>query len=718
MRLTRIAARNFMRFERLDLDLSTATSVVVVGKNGHGKSILFDVVRFAIYGKGRFAGPRAGGSPDQQIRHDTDELWACVEFDTPDGSHVRVERSKARGKTGSVGLWVDGEDRTETKGRKHTNAETDALIESFVGLSYEMITAGPWMAQEEASALMKADAAARLRMFVSLFEAEWCAPLHDDAKKLRDKHDADRAAAAARVAEALAIIEQETAVTSQLGTLRNALAGLTERQSLASEQETTLKVRMAEAQTRVSRHATLEAEEAALAANLQRNGDRAAQLTAVVDRADAFLAKPAPIMPTISYGNPARITEIDELLIGARAAETRAVRLQAEVEHASADHTRLVAARGIVASVPCGAEGIYASCQFLTGVPTEETVAILKAQIDETHAAAAAANEEAKAVPRLEAEQRDLRQAQREGEQAHTTATAGIAQYDQSKAAAETAKQEHGATIGILRDQIAADNSALERVKAERVAIQHDFKAIVDIEAEAEQLRTTLADVRKRIADVEPVVRQLEGSVAVIEKAKTDLTTWTAREDEARGLAELYATLAKAFHVTGIPTLIVENGLALVEERANEVLERLPEDFHIELRTQRAKKDGGTMDALDVVITTMGYETDYAMLSVGQRFRVDIALRLGLASVLMLRRGTTISTLWLDEPLADLDDEGREAVVETLSALGADFDLTVVVSHHADFNDRFDSIVAIAMDDEGVSTATVDGLAGTALVPA
>jgi exonuclease SbcC len=164
--------------------------------------------------------------------------------------------------------------------------------------------------------------------------------------------------------------------------------------------------------------------------------------------------------------------------------------------------------------------------------------------------------------------------------------------------------------------------------------------------------------------------------------------------------------LAEAFHRDGIPSAILARGIPLIEEEANEVLASLPGSLSLALRTQREKKTGGMADTLDVVVTANGWEREYGMLSVGQRFRVDLALRLGLSRVLTRRTGGRVDTLWLDEPLAALDANGREAVMETLAALADDFGLLVVVSHHPDFNDRFPGRIEVTMED-GVSTAVL-----------
>jgi DNA repair exonuclease SbcCD ATPase subunit len=370
VRLTRIAATNFEGYAELDLDLSQVTSVAVTGKNGHGKSGLLDVVTYALGGRGRFRSTREGGSPDQQIRHGTESMWTCVEFDAPSGEHVRVERSKAAGKTASVHLWVDAAELST----QWTNAETDAAIARLIGLPLDTLLAGPIMAQEQASALMRAQSGDRLRMFVKLFEAEWCAALHDEAKVLRDSHEAERVMATARVGELQTIIDGEPQLAVQLEQARSEQAALMERQSLGNDQLTDLKIKMAEVRVRAERRVQIDGQVTTVRNGLQRNANEWTRIRAIVDRAEAVLAEPEPMLPDIEAPDDAAIALVARDLEEARAQAIVGARLRAEADALLREVTRAHQQRDILGGVPCGGQGEFAACRFLTGVPSAEAV--------------------------------------------------------------------------------------------------------------------------------------------------------------------------------------------------------------------------------------------------------------------------------------------------------------------------------------------------------
>lgn len=101
-------------------------------------------------------------------------------------------------------------------------------------------------------------------------------------------------------------------------------------------------------------------------------------------------------------------------------------------------------------------------------------------------------------------------------------------------------------------------------------------------------------------------------------------------------------------------------------------------------------KTGGTRDALDVIVHTgPAIATDYSQLSGGEKTRVAIALRLGVARLLANRCGADCQLLALDEPDA-LDQAGKEALVEILQERAGAYRTVLLISHDSDLQGRFD----------------------------
>jgi exonuclease SbcC len=198
-------------------------------------------------------------------------------------------------------------------------------------------------------------------------------------------------------------------------------------------------------------------------------------------------------------------------------------------------------------------------------------------------------------------------------------------------------------------------------------------------------------------ADAEATLRRQEKVAADLE---------AARDQRAAAIADLdqLTTLERAFGRDGVPAWIVEQqAIPAIEAEANRILAELGGPVtHVELRTERELKGGGTRDALDIVCVTDAGAREYATFSGGERCRVDVALRLGLARLLATRRGAEIRWLALDEPDA-LDEQGMQALAGVLRGLVQDgvVDSVLLASHVPTLRDSFDASLIVTRNGAG-----------------
>ncbi len=161
---------------------------------------------------------------------------------------------------------------------------------------------------------------------------------------------------------------------------------------------------------------------------------------------------------------------------------------------------------------------------------------------------------------------------------------------------------------------------------------------------------------------------------------------------EAKREAALYRHLRAAFGKHGIPSLIIEETLPEVEERANALLDRLSNGrTRVALQTLADKKTGGgTKETLDIRITDeQGVARSYETFSGGEAFRVNFALRIALAQLLADRSGVRVRTLVIDEGFGTQDNEGIQNLVEAIRAIQDDFDKILVITHLDELKDAF-----------------------------
>jgi DNA repair exonuclease SbcCD ATPase subunit len=700
MRLTRVSAQNWMAYEDLDLDLAGISQVAITGLNNHGKSAILDGVLWCLYGKvGREMDARGS---DNLIRRGTQDMVVRVEFVTPAGQTVSVTREKSVGKGGTLSLVVDGTER-----KAHTIAETEKAVVGMVGLDVDALLVGPFMVQEQSSSFMRAQPRERKDVLMRLlgldeYEVLWriAKDLQADATRERGVIEraietSDHEAAKRPGVEAMLLDAQEAyRIAVDLSSQYRAKAD-----AYATELAD-LRVEAQQLQGNVALAKRAREEGMAIATRLDLIGS---QHTAP----QAILAMTWAEPPTQLAPSPQEVEEASRAATAASEAAQSYERAQGRVAILQERLGNMAEQRLTLSAVPCGGAGEYAACPFLTRVPNLHAVEVAGLELQEAQGSVSTWAEVAGQMGILTQRHRDLLGQQHAASLRDARREADLATFVQRQ---ETSK----ARLADLAKEEAALRERAAVVTGEMAAYDMLDTALRELTIRGVGLKTALDQTRaeeKAFADratlLGPTVRQHEGALAIIAHAESEGARLRKDRDVQRAKEETFGLLAAAWHRDGIPTSIIERSLPLIESRANDVLGRLPEDLSVSLRTQRPVNKGkGMAETLDVIVTIDGWESDYALLSVGARFRVDLALRLALGQVLTHRGGGSIETLWLDEPLAALDGPGREAAVSTLGALAADFGLIVVVSHHADFNDVFAARVAVTKEG-GVSNATL-----------
>ena len=270
--------------------------------------------------------------------------------------------------------------------------------------------------------------------------------------------------------------------------------------------------------------------------------------------------------------------------------------------------------------------------------------------------------------------------------------------------------EEKAARLDELRE--AHEVAVIRLSECETRMIQ--FSPPPDVRQLAEQLeaaaqrtrmaRTALAEIQQRQARLEQQIETLTELETAVATSRTEVAG-KQREIDLLKLAE------RAFGRDGIPALIVESVIGVIEAETNRLLEAMPtsdgETFRVELRTQRALKTAEHLkETLDIVVYDRDGERPYETYSGGEQARLNICLRIALALLLADRRGAESRLLVVDE-LEYLDQLGQEQLIDVIQSVGGRFDRTIVVSHHPGIRDAFDNTLQIVKDN-GVSRVLPD----------
>lgn len=242
------------------------------------------------------------------------------------------------------------------------------------------------------------------------------------------------------------------------------------------------------------------------------------------------------------------------------------------------------------------------------------------------------------------------------------------------------------AEIGEKTQQLAAVQATLTDRSEIEARFREATTALQAAEAAAQALQTRLGELRARLD-------RARQDRALLRQRRKD-------QSEHEAQRNLYKHLRTAFGKNGIPSLIIEQTLPEIEERANALLHRLSDGrMYVQLETLKDKKSGGTKETLDIIITDeQGQPRPYETFSGGEAFRVNFALRIALAQLLAERSGVRIRTLVIDEGFGTQDEQGVQNLVEAIQAIQDDFDKIIVITHLDQLKEAFPVRIEVVKD--------------------
>ena len=253
--------------------------------------------------------------------------------------------------------------------------------------------------------------------------------------------------------------------------------------------------------------------------------------------------------------------------------------------------------------------------------------------------------------------------------QALRTAETNLVHWRQQVEEQEKRKEE----MVTEKSRLVKKNEDEERQTEGLETLREQFSLLKKKEAEAIENLQTLTASQTRLTTF------LEQAHANQEKKKR------TQEDlvHIRQERKLFFHLVDAFGKNGIPSLIIEQTLPEIEDKANVLLHRLTEGrMRVRLETLRDKKSGGTQETLEIVIIDdQGVPRAYETYSGGEAFRVNFALRIALSQILAERSGVRIRTLCIDEGFGTQDEEGVQNMIEAIQTIQQDFDKILVITH-------------------------------------
>ena len=212
----------------------------------------------------------------------------------------------------------------------------------------------------------------------------------------------------------------------------------------------------------------------------------------------------------------------------------------------------------------------------------------------------------------------------------------------------------------------------------------------------------TLREDENRTRDQVGAARQKVDVLATLRARKTD---YSNQREELNQQIVRHKTLERAFGKDGVPALLIEQALPQIEQKANDLLDKLSNSqMSIRFNTLEKYKDEKRKDlreTLEITIRDSAGERDYEMYSGGEAFRVNFAIRLALSEILAQRKGARLQTLVIDEGFGSQDSQGRQRLIEAINLVKNDFAKILVITHLDELKDAFPNRIEVEKTERG-----------------
>ncbi len=250
------------------------------------------------------------------------------------------------------------------------------------------------------------------------------------------------------------------------------------------------------------------------------------------------------------------------------------------------------------------------------------------------------------------------------------------------------------ATVAQDQARVAALRSAVTELPGLRSALAAQTAEVRKLEGRLERAQLELGAARQRIDTCRQLVVQQD--------------SLTAQRQQLTDERTLYEELRVAFGKKGVPAMIIEAAIPEVEEETNRLLGRMTSQrMSVSLETQRETRKGDAVETLDINIKDELGVRAYELLSGGEAFRTDFAIRIALSKLLARRAGARLQTLIIDEGFGTQDASGRDRLVEAITAIQQDFERILVVTHIEELKDQFPVRINVTKGPAGSTYAFV-----------
>lgn len=157
---------------------------------------------------------------------------------------------------------------------------------------------------------------------------------------------------------------------------------------------------------------------------------------------------------------------------------------------------------------------------------------------------------------------------------------------------------------------------------------------------------------------------------------------------------ELYKTISALYSPTGAQAYILDSIIESFNERVVEYVNLLWSNLTYELKSYKENVKGDITAKFSESLTMDGKDISIGSLSGGEARALSLCVDFALIDVMEQKFSISMSPIILDEPFNDLDNAGRELIIELLGTI-SDKRQIVVVDHVSEAKSMFSDVIMV-----------------------
>ncbi|MFZ5884361.1 MAG: AAA family ATPase [Chloroflexota bacterium] len=277
-------------------------------------------------------------------------------------------------------------------------------------------------------------------------------------------------------------------------------------------------------------------------------------------------------------------------------------------------------------------------------------------------------------------------------------------EYGNLKSAKEVSRQIE-TEISNLKEEIENRKSEIENLETEYQTVRTKLDEAEAQSPSVETAERELFRIREEENKVRSEVGGAQQRVNILDVQRDRKKDLLKEREELQKQITRHRALERAFGKDGVPALLIEQALPQIEDKANEILDRLSDgQMSVRFVTQTEYKDKKRADlreTLEIQISDSAGARNYEMYSGGEAFRVNFAIRLALSEILARRKGARLQTLVIDEGFGSQDALGRQRLIEAINLVKDDFAKILVITHLDELKDAFPTRIEVEKSERG-----------------